>query len=67
MNNRDFTATTVSQLNSILEGQTIKRVEPDPAIGSNGFTIICEGESGADGIAVSFCNNSATGEYIFVG
>ena len=67
MNNRDFRQASIEELSTILEGQTIKKIETEPAIGSNGFTIICEGEEGADGVAVSFCQDSPTGSCIHVG
>ena len=59
--NRNFTAATINEVIEILTGKTIKRVEAAPAIGKQGFTIVCAGEEGADGAIVSVCETSPDG------
>ena len=59
--NREFKTASIEEVNTALTGKTIKRIEGSPAIGQNGFTIICSGEEDADGIAVSVCRSSADG------
>lgn len=59
--NREFKTASIEEVNAALTGKTIKRIEGSPAIGQNGFTIVCSGEGDADGTTVSVCQSSADG------
>lgn len=44
MASKDFTLTTIEDINSIFKGKVIIRIEEDP--GDDGFIIVCEDEEG---------------------
>ena len=66
MENANFTPATLAEVAEALKGKTIKRVETTPAVGQDGFTIVCKGTGDADGTAVSICNISPSGASFYI-